>query len=266
MSKTPKRPSSRAKGNSRGPKRSANYNPVSKSSGKRSNGFPFTVQSHAFSVWYRCCELYEHPSVTYLIIGHEHAPKSGKKHLQCYVYFRNPKTLNAAMSIIHEFAPNCHVERQSAKKNVMAYCYCMEERDYIEWGERPRQGHRTDLDVIKHDLLSGHSMEQVSLEYFSQWVQYRRSFDEFQRIHKLGHLETTMVFYDPKSIVQSFTLMKELYSYPTHRHRFYHEYEVPGLSQYLVDYHSGKYTHLFVPLTAFHVSLGTLNHEFLNLN
>lgn len=44
-------------------------------------------------------------------------------------------------------------DKQRAKKNVAAYCYCMEDGDYIEFGERPRQGHRTDLEVIKHDLL-----------------------------------------------------------------------------------------------------------------
>lgn len=48
-----------------------------------------------------------------------------------------------------------------------------------------RQGHRSDLELIKTKLDTGVPVDQIADEHFAQWVVYRRSFDAYRQL-KLG--------------------------------------------------------------------------------
>lgn len=204
----------------------------------RSNGWTLTFQSWSEEDCALAMSLYEEDdNCTYLIVGFETAPRTGRQHLQCYVYYKEKIRMSYLLKVI----PGVHVEPQRAKDNVAAYSYCAEDGDWIEFGVRPRQGHRTDLEMIKHDLLKKTSMKKISTDYFSQWCQYRRSFDEFQRLHELVSHKTEFIIYFEKSISKIYT------DYPVSTSLILTtEYDLPQ-SQVLHAYYSGKYTHIFMP-------------------
>lgn len=211
---------------------------------KRSRGWTFTLNNwteedvgELMALWEEC------HSLTYMIVGFEKGTREQTPHIQGYMYFRDPKPVSFMKKINgFRFQRRLHIEPQKSKSNVAAYEYCMEEGDYKEFGERPRQGHRTDLEVIKHDLLQKKSMRQISTEYFSQWCQYRRSFDEFQRMHDLyDRQDTTIMVYNEETI-------KKVYTYNL-AGSFVYEDGYYNKSELLHKYYSGLYKYIFVPNT-----------------
>jgi len=207
----------------------------------RSRGWCFTVQSWSEESCADVMSLYEEDSnCTYLIVGFEIAPRTDKKHLQCYIYYTNAISFSQMKKNLY----GVHIEPQKSELNVKAYVYCMEGHDCCEFGERPRQGHRTDLEVIKFDLLDKKkSIKDISVEYFSQWCQYRRAFDEFQRIHNLIKYDTQFYLYDPKdhASIRLIYQMDVVNSYIIES-----EYQVP-LVTIMHYYYSGKYKYIFYP-------------------
>lgn len=165
----------------------------------RGRAWCFTVQGWDDEYAAHVSSMYEDDlNATYLIIGWERGDRTLKEHLQCFIYYTNPVTQNYLMSKV----PNkAHIEITKGTLTA-AYVYCMEEHDCYEVGKRPRQGHRTDLEVIKYDMLDRKkTMYEISTEYFSQWCQYRRSFDEFQRMHDLLPKYDTLIYlYDNESV------------------------------------------------------------------
>lgn len=85
----------------------------------------------------------------YLVIGME-VGESGTPHWQGYVEYDQPKTL-AGMKKIHATA---HFEKRMGTPKQAAD-YCKKDGEYIEHGELPAQGKRTDLEEACTDILSG---------------------------------------------------------------------------------------------------------------
>lgn len=210
----------------------------------RAHGWCFTLQSWSEEDVAKAMSVYEFDhNCTYLIVGFEKGDRTGRCHLQCYCHFRNA----VRESEMRKKLVNVHVEPQKAKLNVTAYAYCMEDGDFAELGDRPRQGHRTDLEVIKHDLLKKKPIKQISKEYFSQWCQYRRSFDEFQRIHSLDTYDTKFIMYDDSTIKNIYRDFKN--EVPTSYIFIPSQLDHVDLWQgeVLHKYYSGKYSHIFFP-------------------
>lgn len=159
---------------------------MSKNTKKQSNGYCYTVNNYTDNDIAAAMAMYEDDTnAKYAIIGFEVGDREETPHMQCYIYYTKKITKGKFEKyIIEHFDKNLHSEAQSSKKNVAAYVYCMEDMQYYEMGNRPRQGHRTDLEVIKHDILSGKSEKNIANEYFSQWCQYRRAFNEFRYLNK----------------------------------------------------------------------------------
>lgn len=208
------------------------------SSNKRSRGWCFTLQSWDPEDCARAMSLYEFDyNCSYLIVGFEVSPRTSHEHLQCYVYYTNP----VRFSEMKNRLVSVHIEPQKAKLNVVSYCYCMEDHDYYEVGQRPRQGHRTDLEVIKHDLMTKKkTIKEVSVDYFAQYCQYSRQFNSFIEINSLVPKYDTMVMvYDEDTV-------KKVYTYDTtvswiYDNNFYLEMEL------LHKYYSRRYKYIFVP-------------------
>jgi hypothetical protein len=179
----------------------------------QTHGFCITVNNWDDEDYSNLKTFYENDTnCQYLIIGKEIAPRTGTRHLQAYIYYKKKVDFK---KVIEWFSP-WHVEPQKASKNVAAYVYCMEDGDYEEFGQKPRQGHRTDLEDIKHQLLKGRPMKDISKDHFSQWCQYRRAFDEFLKIHKSKY-QTTIKCYDKTKLIQQFKIIskvKDRFVYP----------------------------------------------------
>lgn len=202
----------------------------------RSRGWCFTVNNWSTKDCAVLITLFDDPNVTYLICGFEKG-KSGTSHIQGYFYCTDAVSFKTAVKLLPEGA---HIESQKASKNVEAYCYCMEDGDYCEFGERPRQGHRTDLEVIKHDILKKKPMLDVADKYFSQWCQYRRSFDEYARL-KVKH-DTQLVVYDEKTNVLIYQ------DYPYNESYIFDSLWFSRM-QIINMKNTGRYKYIFIPNT-----------------
>lgn len=162
----------------------------------RSRGWCFTINDYVDDDIAMCMSLYEDDDeCKYVIIGFEKGLKNDKHHIQGYVYY-NTQRKWSKMKAKHS---TWHIEAQASDKNVNAYCYCMKDGDYYEIGERPRQGNRTDLEVIKNDMkYKKKTLYQVADDYFSQWCQYRKPFEEYRRMY-VKH-DTEMISYKDDDI------------------------------------------------------------------
>lgn len=116
--------------------------------------------------------------IDYLILGKEVGAK-GTPHLQGFCYSKNKISFRRVKKLF----PCAHIEKMKGTLSE-AICYCMKDGDYLEFGDRPRQGRRTDLDIIKHDIKKNVPMDTIADKYFSQWCQYRRAFSEYADLKK----------------------------------------------------------------------------------
>lgn len=206
---------------------------------ERVRGFCFTVNNYDDEDIAWLMNMYEEDTgIKYMILGFEEADRTGTLHIQGYVYYTNPQEWKYVKACLGDN----HIEAQKSKSNVAAYCYCMEDYDYYEMGNRPRQGHRTDLEVIRHDLIKKKPMVQIADEYFSQWCQYRRSFDAYKDL-KLRY-DTIFIVYDP----DSFENIKKLYSDYNLENALViqTQYEFTP-TEIMHKYHSKKYTYIAYP-------------------
>lgn len=215
---------------------------MSRTSKNRSRGFCFTISNYTDDDIARCMALYEDdPLVSYIIIGFEKCPRTGTPHIQGYIYYPNKITWRVMKDKLSPY----HVEPQKAKFNVNAYCYCMEDRDYYEMGNRPRQGHRTDLEVIKHDILDGKSEKKIATEYFSQWCQYRRAFTEYRKLIDESIDRTLVYGYD----LTDYESIKKVYDMVGPSDLIVKEPYENGMSVYMLSHEvfAKKYRNIFVP-------------------
>jgi len=98
----------------------------------------------------------EEMRVKYFVFGLEICPTTEKEHLQGYIYYVNARSFN---SIKKEY-PKAHIEAAKGTPKQAAE-YCMKEGKYIESGELPTQGTRSDLDVVKEKLKETGKMSDI---------------------------------------------------------------------------------------------------------
>ena len=114
---------------------------------------------------------------SYLCYGKERGA-SGTDHLQGYVHFKHPvspKTANRRLG------GRAHVEPRREDVDS-AINYCKKEGNFFEWGDRPKQGKRTDLDAIRNAIDAGATELELAESYFSQWVYHRKSFEHYRAL------------------------------------------------------------------------------------
>lgn len=93
---------------------------------------------------------------TYMIVGRE-VGQSGTPHLQGYIYYANARSWKK----LRKQMPRAHVEfvKGNADQNEK---YCSKDGDiFIQVGDKPRQGKRSDIDEIRDDLADGANMRAV---------------------------------------------------------------------------------------------------------
>jgi len=210
---------------------------------KRSRGWCFTVNNYTEDDIIYVSSLYENSdNCDYLIVGYEEGSRKKTPHLQCYIHYIEATSWKSMKTRLKDW----HFEAQKSKSNVAAYCYCMEDDNYSEWGTRPRQGHRTDLEVIKHDLKNGKRYIDVADEYFSQWVYHRRAFSEY--INMKIKYKTKLVLYD----VENPKVYRQIYSREKIEESLILESEFAMTPNELWSrYYSGKYYAIYAPKTCY---------------
>lgn len=180
---------------------------------QRYRGFTFTVQNWDFEDYAAVGSLYEDDTnATYLIIGVEEAGRTGTPHLQCFIYYTNPMDIAVFDKNLEKTVRKCHNEPSRAKNPVCAYYYCTEEHDWYEFGERPMQGHRTDLAMIKQLIVDkGVTLDYIIREYPNQWMYHFRAIKMIYQ--ECIRFNTRLVLYDPDlSAIKAMTLIRKHYT------------------------------------------------------
>lgn len=117
--------------------------------------------------------------VKYGCVGKE-TGEAGTPHLQGYL---NLKKRTALATIIRNLrgalskAPHVEPCKGNPDQNI---AYCSKDGDFVEWGERPKQGKRTDLLAMKEAIDQGKPMIEVADEHFATWAKYHRAADKYQ--------------------------------------------------------------------------------------
>lgn len=116
----------------------------------------------------------------YLMVGKETCPTTGKMHGQGYVYFRNARACKMK-TLADELGGKCHVEpcKGNVKHNTD---YCSKEGDFREWGQRPKQGKRVDLEAAADAVRNGKSVDDVAMEEPMVFHQYGRTLSRIEDI------------------------------------------------------------------------------------
>lgn len=85
--------------------------------------------------------LFDHTTMTYLVVGDETCPETGRAHYQCFVQFIKKVRWNQVKAI---FGAQSHVEacRGSPEQNRD---YCTKDGNFTEFGDMVTNGKRTDL-------------------------------------------------------------------------------------------------------------------------
>lgn len=147
---------------------------------KRARGYVFTLHHFTSSDILRLRDLGRRAErITYLVFGREYGEQTNRRHLQGYLYFKNPITLGGAKQCIGN--PTVHVEAQLGT-GPQASEYCKKSGDYEEFGRCPAMGRRTDLEQIRIQIESGASDMDIASASFSRWCMYRRAFAEYRRL------------------------------------------------------------------------------------
>jgi len=123
---------------------------------ERERGYPFTCYLRDESL------LLALP-YSYLCWGEEICPDTGRPHFQGYIYFKDAKTFSAARKVM---APR-HIEKQLGTiDDCIHYCkgdytskktgkYKPLNAVFKEFGARPKQGKRTDINIVLKKIKEG---------------------------------------------------------------------------------------------------------------
>lgn len=128
----------------------------------------------------------DHANCSWLIIGDEICPETGKPHHQgaCYfpnklATFKNKEGKITSRKLLKDFS---HVEACVGSVNQNDK-YCKKEGNFREWGKRPSQGNRTDLKGLKDKILDGSvSVDDIVLEDPEVYHQYGRTLNKIEDI------------------------------------------------------------------------------------
>jgi len=130
---------------------------------------------------------------TYLIVGKEKCPTTGRDHRQCYVQLSSQRSLSAIKRIYGQ--GHYEIAKGTPNENLI---YCKKENDWQEWGE-PRMimsGKRTDLDEVKNYAKETTSVSAVAERYFGAFCRYPKAIEKyvFMQKAKLAKKEREAVY------------------------------------------------------------------------
>lgn len=117
----------------------------------------------------------------YIVGGREICPETKNHHFQCFVYFNQKLSLSKFIKLITLHLgkhPKCFGCSGSLNDN---FNYCTKDGDYYEWGDKPKQGSRSDLNLLKDELLSGNiDCEEIRAIDPFIYHQYGRTLDKLE--------------------------------------------------------------------------------------
>ena len=114
----------------------------------------------------------------YLGYGLETCPTTGKNHHQGWMYFKNPQ---GSVKNVAALLGKCHVEKINGSL-AQNEAYCSKEGKLTEFGDKPAQGNRTDIDKLVDQIKEGRGAEDIALEEPAKYHQYGRTLHKVEDI------------------------------------------------------------------------------------
>lgn len=108
----------------------------------------------------------------YLVVGKE-VGEQGTKHLQCYGTLKNRMVDNKLRRLLK----GCHIEPRRGT-HQQASEYCKKGNEFVEIGEPPKQGKRSDLEEVIDKLKSGVSTTTICQENTACYIKYFRGIEQ----------------------------------------------------------------------------------------
>lgn len=146
----------------------------------KSRNYCFTLNNYDAASHDAIKAFADTPQCKYITVGEEKG-EEGTPHLQGYVELSGARTLAWCKRAI---SARAHFELRRGTSEEAA-TYCQKDGNFWEKGTRssPRGASgRADLDSIRQLIDEGKSQLYIAENYFSQWVQYRRSFAAYEQL------------------------------------------------------------------------------------
>lgn len=139
----------------------------------RSRAWCFTINNYGPNVPESLNNLQNNLQGSYLIYGYETAPTTGTPHLQGYIHLKNAKSFDRVRALLSGSTGvvGIHIERAVADA-VANITYCSKGGNFVELGERPQQGKRSDLDAVVRDINDGHSLATVAESHPVEFIKF----------------------------------------------------------------------------------------------
>lgn len=143
-------------------------------------GWIFTLNNPTQEDCELLVDLHLSHACAFMAFGLEHAPTSGTTHLQGFCYL--PKMWS--LKYIKRFVEKAHFERMrgSAEENRK---YCSKEGSYVEFGDVPRSGARTDILSFVREIESSASVDALIRRNPEMYLKFgskaERVFQAFQK-------------------------------------------------------------------------------------
>jgi len=149
---------------------------------QRSRSFCFTLNNYTQQEY----DLLKSINCQYIILGKEVGEK-GTPHIQGYLYFSNARSFNATKKLMSRW----HLEicKGSADQNIE---YCKKDKNFEEFGTRPQPGKRTDLILIKEEIMEGKKVDDIALENPNIFHQYGRTLNKLEDLAMRKKFRTEM--------------------------------------------------------------------------
>lgn len=137
---------------------------------RKARAWCFTCNNYENEDEIKIRKMAENGTEVYIIYGKEKG-ESGTPHLQGYIHLKNARTMK---SLKKELAQKFHFEiaRGSCDENVR---YCSKEGDITEFGTKPKQGKRIDIEKFIEDIENGDSDDELWQKHPSCMVKYRNA-------------------------------------------------------------------------------------------
>lgn len=150
------------------------------SSGRDVGDIPSTEKGRRFVFTYYPDgdEKYWFPEdMSYCYYGDETCPTTGKRHYQGWFITHNPRSERA---LCKKFSTWIRIMRGTYKHN---WTYCGKDGKINEFGTKPNQGKRTDLDEIKTKILDRETtVDKITVENPLTYHQYGRTLEKLEDI------------------------------------------------------------------------------------
>nr|WGN90634.1 replication associated protein [Banfec virus 5] len=154
---------------------------------QRSRGWAFTVNNWTEEEYQKILAI----DSLYTVIGKEKG-EQGTAHLQGYIYFRNQRTFNTVKALIGERA---HIEKAHGTPEQNKK-YCTKDNDFIEKGECPVQGKRTDIELAALAIQDGKNLLDLEKDHLPTLIHYWHGLESYRRAllrRKAGRRQTKRV-------------------------------------------------------------------------